>query len=88
MLQGTGAACIPRTKDPPNLLCISPASLCAGGGIENRSRFCLEVVKAVCAEVGSHRVGLRLSPFGFSFLDAKESHTYALNTYLLEELNK
>jgi 2,4-dienoyl-CoA reductase-like NADH-dependent reductase (Old Yellow Enzyme family) len=46
------------------------------------------VVRAVIAEVGSHRVGLRLSPFGYAFLDAKESHTYALNTYLLEELNK
>jgi hypothetical protein len=32
-------------------------------------------------------VGIRLSPFG-GFLDAHDDHTYALNTYLLEELNK
>ena len=33
------------------------------------------------------QVGLRLSPFG-GFLDASDSHPYALTTYLLEELNK
>lgn len=58
-----------------------------GGSIENRCRFCLEVVKAVSEEVGSDKVGLRLSPFG-GFLDATDSHPYALTTYLLEELNK
>jgi 12-oxophytodienoic acid reductase len=40
-----------------------------------------------CAQVGADRVGIRLSPFG-GFLDAKDSHPYALTTYLLEELNK
>lgn len=34
-----------------------------GGSIENRCRFCLEVVKAVVEEVGSGVVGIRLSPF-------------------------
>lgn len=34
-----------------------------GGSIENRCRFCLEVVKAVVDEVGSDVVGIRLSPF-------------------------
>jgi NADPH2 dehydrogenase len=34
-----------------------------GGSIENRSRFCLEVVDAVVAAVGAHRVGIRLSPW-------------------------
>ena len=34
-----------------------------GGPIENRCRFCLEVVKAVVDEVGSgNKVGIRLSP--------------------------
>ena len=33
------------------------------------------------------QVGLRLSPFG-GFLDASDSHPYALTRYLLEELNK
>ena len=34
-----------------------------GGSIENRCRFCIEVVKAVVDEVGSDVVGIRLSPF-------------------------
>ena len=50
-------------------------------------RFALEVVKAVTEEVGAHKVGIRLSPFG-GFLSATDSHPYALTTYLLEELNK
>ena len=33
-----------------------------GGSIENRCRFCLEVVKAVVEEVGSDVVGIRLAP--------------------------
>src|SRR5215813_9727542 len=33
-----------------------------GGGIENRTRFLLEVVDAVIAAVGSERVGVRISP--------------------------
>ncbi|MDB6000550.1 MAG: morB [Rhizobacter sp.] len=33
-----------------------------GGSIENRARFVIEVVKAVCDEVGSGRVGIRFSP--------------------------
>lgn len=34
-----------------------------GGSIENRSRFVLEVTKAVVAAVGKDRVGIRLSPW-------------------------
>lgn len=34
-----------------------------GGSVENRSRFALEVTKAVVAAVGADRTGLRLSPF-------------------------
>ena len=33
-----------------------------GGGIENRTRFLLEVVDAVTAAVGAERTGLRISP--------------------------
>lgn len=33
-----------------------------GGSIANRSRLLLEVMREVCEEVGSERVGLRLSP--------------------------
>ncbi|KIX98305.1 uncharacterized protein Z520_05606 [Fonsecaea multimorphosa CBS 102226] len=34
-----------------------------GGSIPNRSRFGLEVARAVAAAVGAHRTGIRLSPF-------------------------
>jgi len=37
-----------------------------GGSIENRTKFPLEVTKAVLEEVGKDRVGIRLSPFGGS----------------------
>lgn len=44
-----------------------------GGSIENRCRFCLEVVKAVVDEVGSgNKVGIRLSPFT-EFMGAHDS---------------
>ena len=33
-----------------------------GGSIENRTRFLLEVVDAVCAAVGAERTGVRISP--------------------------
>ena len=33
-----------------------------GGSIENRARFLIEVMTAVCKEIGPGRVGLRLSP--------------------------
>ncbi|MFJ4048895.1 alkene reductase [Pseudomonas hunanensis] len=35
-----------------------------GGSIENRLRFLLETVDLVCSAIGSHRVGLRVAPFG------------------------
>ncbi|KAK5170091.1 uncharacterized protein LTR77_004675 [Saxophila tyrrhenica] len=34
-----------------------------GGSIENRSRFGIEIAKAVCAAVGSERVGFRITPW-------------------------
>lgn len=58
-----------------------------GGSIENRCRFCLEVLKAVVEEVGSDVVGIRLSPFT-EFYGAYESDPYPLYNYLLKELNK
>jgi 2,4-dienoyl-CoA reductase-like NADH-dependent reductase (Old Yellow Enzyme family) len=39
----------------------------AADTIANRLRFVLEVVDAVVARVGSHRVGIRLSPYGKLF---------------------
>ncbi|KML19741.1 MULTISPECIES: alkene reductase [Burkholderia] len=35
-----------------------------GGSTENRLRFTLETVDAIATEIGSARVGIRLSPFG------------------------
>jgi len=35
-----------------------------GGSIENRLRFLIETLDALAKEVGSNRVGVRLSPFG------------------------
>uniref|UniRef100_A0A0A9FLT6 Opr6 n=1 Tax=Arundo donax TaxID=35708 RepID=A0A0A9FLT6_ARUDO len=34
-----------------------------GGSMESRCRFAAEVIAAVAAEVGAHRLGVRLSPF-------------------------
>lgn len=39
-----------------------------GGSVANRIRFAVEVVEAVCAAIGTERVGLRLSP-GHMFND-------------------
>lgn len=35
-----------------------------GGSVRNRSRFCVEVVRAVCDAIGPGRTGVRLCPFG------------------------
>lgn len=35
-----------------------------GASIDDRLRFTLEVVDAICGELGSNRVGIRISPFG------------------------
>jgi NADPH2 dehydrogenase len=34
-----------------------------GGSVENRSRFCIELVRAVAAVIGADRTAIRLSPF-------------------------
>jgi NADPH2 dehydrogenase len=39
-----------------------------GGSIENRSRFAVEVTKAICGAIGPERTGFRISPFS-SFFD-------------------
>lgn len=58
-----------------------------GGSIENRSRFLLEIVDAVAAEIGWERTGLRLSPGG-EFNDIKEDYAEELYDYVIDELNK
>ncbi len=58
-----------------------------GGSVENRSRFLLEIVGAVVAEIGWERTGLRLSPGG-EFNDIKENDAEELYDDVIAELNK
>ncbi|KAL5199767.1 hypothetical protein ABZP36_020970 [Zizania latifolia] len=58
-----------------------------GGSLENRCRFAVEVIDAVVAEVGAHRVGIRLSPF-LDFMDCVDSNPEALGSYMVQQLNK
>lgn len=60
-----------------------------GGSIENRSRFHLEVTKAVIAAIGKERVSVRLSPFtGFSTPSGREVNKDPIPqfTYVIKEL--
>ncbi len=58
-----------------------------GGSIENRVRFVLEVVDAVCGVMGKQKVGIRLSPFGvFNDMPLYEGME-ADYVYLTERLN-
>lgn len=58
-----------------------------GGSIENRCRFCLQVVDAVVAacDGDAKKVGIRITPFT-TFNDALDSTPYATHTYLAEKL--
>jgi N-ethylmaleimide reductase len=58
-----------------------------GGSIENRTRFLMEVTKAVVEAIGSDKVGLRLSPVN-PFNDMKDSNPKALFNYVTEQLNQ
>ncbi|MFJ5706629.1 MULTISPECIES: alkene reductase [unclassified Streptomyces] len=53
-----------------------------GGPVENRIRFAAEVVKAVAAEIGPDRTGLRISPAN-TLNDISETDTDELYTRLL-----
>ncbi|GAA3978197.1 alkene reductase [Hymenobacter antarcticus] len=59
-----------------------------GGSVENRTRFLLDVTRAVAAEIGADRTGIRLSP-GSTFNDMaaypEVAETYA---HLAQELQK
>ena len=59
-----------------------------GGSIENRTRFAIEVAKAVAAEIGADRTGIRLSPLGNSGGLVEGPEAPALYHYLVTELNK
>ncbi|KAM6508354.1 hypothetical protein FALCPG4_018227 [Fusarium falciforme] len=58
-----------------------------GGSVESRARLLLEVAKAIVAEVGAERVGVRLSPFA-SFQGAESSDIEAQYSYIVTELKK
>ena len=59
-----------------------------GGSIENRARFALEVAKAVAAEIGAERTGIRLSPLNTAGGLAEGPEAGDLYRYLVAELNK
>lgn len=56
-----------------------------GGSVENRCRFTVEVVKAVCDAIGAERVGVRLSPYNY-FQDTRDSDPDAHWTFLCSQL--
>ncbi|XP_076888225.1 artemisinic aldehyde Delta(11(13)) reductase-like [Bidens hawaiensis] len=58
-----------------------------GGSLANRSKFLLQVVKAVAAAIGADRVGVRISP-AIDHLDAMDSDPRSLGLAVIEQLNK
>lgn len=57
-----------------------------GGSIENRSRFLMEVVDAVCTVFPPDRVGVRLSPLG-TFNAMKDSNPIEHFSFVISALN-
>ena len=57
-----------------------------GGSIENRAKLMLEVTKAVVAEVGTDRTGIRISPVTPSN-DISDSNPQPLFDYIVDHLN-
>jgi N-ethylmaleimide reductase len=57
-----------------------------GGGIENRTRFLMEVTKAVIEVWGADRVGVRLSPYGIAN-GSGEADPMPLYTHVVQSLN-
>jgi N-ethylmaleimide reductase len=57
-----------------------------GGSIENRAKLMLEVSKAVVAEIGAERTGIRISPVTPSN-DISDSNPQPLFDYIVDHLN-
>lgn len=57
-----------------------------GGSIENRARFLVELMTAVCAEIGPGRVGLRLSPVTPANDIGQDSDPFALYSHVVRQL--
>lgn len=58
-----------------------------GGSLENRCRFPLMVVKAVCDDIGADKVGVRLSPFA-NYCNCVDSNPQALGIYMAQSLSQ
>ncbi|MCC5612071.1 alkene reductase [Nostoc sp. CHAB 5834] len=58
-----------------------------GGAIENRARFLLEVVEAVCGVWEGERVGIKLSPSN-TFYGMQDSNPKDTFSYVIEQLNQ
>jgi len=59
-----------------------------GGSVENRCRFLLETVDAVCDAIGSDRTGVRISPNGRFNAMPEDPEMTATFTYLAEQLDR
>jgi len=57
-----------------------------GGSIENRARLMLEVAKAVAAEAGANRTGIRISPVSPAN-DISDSNPQPLFDYIVDQLS-
>lgn len=57
-----------------------------GGPLKNRARLLFEVIEAVAAAIGHHRVGLRISPLN-SYNSMLDSDPIGLSGWLAKELN-
>ena len=58
-----------------------------GGSLENRTRFLLEVTKAIVEVAGADKVGIRLSPVN-PFNDMSDTNPQALFNYVVSALNQ
>jgi N-ethylmaleimide reductase len=57
-----------------------------GGSVENRSRFVIDIMRALIDVWGAQSVGIKLSPT-IPFNNAVDSDPVALYSYLIEQLN-
>ncbi|HEU4509006.1 MAG TPA: hypothetical protein VFR78_12245, partial [Pyrinomonadaceae bacterium] len=58
-----------------------------GGSIENKTRFVFEILDAMAAEVGAHRVGVKFSP-QIQFNDIEELDADEVYPYILQRLSE
>jgi N-ethylmaleimide reductase len=58
-----------------------------GGPQENRARFLFEIVEEVATEIGTKRLGVRLSPFG-QYGGIHDSNPLELFTFVVKELSR